>query len=586
MPDMRINWKSLKADVGGKWFLSRKSLIPLAPFLIVTSVLASSSNQVSAGQLEEDIALRYLFLFAANVASILLCWLYVELASATIFRNRSVNPINWIVVLIFGASVGFLKGFSTGAFSFIFGSEANLETAITNRILQTSILGLWTLPVLALVTATYFKYQNEREALISERIKIEARSESNGVIPDHQKALRAFIAESKVQISKLQTNGQGSPNPAGIAKVLRTLIEEGLRPISHQIWMTEQKSRSGFRLRDLTVLALGKNPFPLAVVGLSFVLGSLPLSLVSYLPIEALSRTFVTCSVILSVFGVFLVLKKTLKRQPVAIFLVGNIVASTSGIWVTATVFGDAITQDSVALGLSLLLWLLQITLFASVVIEVLTSRSEVRAELLKLTGKADINADVSRAVNRLASRDLAQHVHGNIQNQLLAKALTLDTENLTESQINQQLSEVQTLLDLALETNPPPSNEPLVERLNEVLARWQGFVRMNLDVGIDQQSTDPTTSRAIVQIVSEAISNSVRHGLAQSVSIRIAKLVSDESLLEVTVIDDGLGPRSGPTGLGTELFTEVSGGNWQIKSREAGGSELIIRIRDLASGL
>ena len=107
---MQINWKSLKADLGGKWFLYRKSLIPLVPFLTITSVLATSSTQVSLGPLEQDVALRYFLLLAANVASMFLCWLYVELASATIFRNRSVNPIHWIVVLVFGASVGFLKG--------------------------------------------------------------------------------------------------------------------------------------------------------------------------------------------------------------------------------------------------------------------------------------------------------------------------------------------------------------------------------------------------------------------------------------------------------------------------------------------
>ena len=117
MREMQINWKSLRADIGGKWFLNRKSLIPLAPFLIITSVLASSSNQVIVGQLQEHVVLRYLLLFAANVVSIFLCWLYVELASATIFRKRSQNPVNLAAVLVFGASVGFLKGLTTGAFS-------------------------------------------------------------------------------------------------------------------------------------------------------------------------------------------------------------------------------------------------------------------------------------------------------------------------------------------------------------------------------------------------------------------------------------------------------------------------------------
>ena len=584
MRGMQINWKSLKADLGGRWFLYRKSLITLVPFLTITSVVATSSTQVSLGPLEQDVTLRYLLLLAANVASMFLCWLYVELASATIFRNRSVSPINWIVVLVFGASVGFLKGLSTGAFSFLFGSENNLEVAISNRIVQTSFLGLWTLPVLALVTATYFRYQSEREALIAERVKIAATSESIGEVPDHQVALRAFIAESKAKISELQTLSQSSPDSASIARTLRKLIEEGLRPISHQIWLTEQKRRSGFRLRDLTLLALDKNPFPMTFIGLSLFIGLFPLNLVANPAFDSLVLTIVTIVLILGILGLFVLLNTFLKAHPVLLFLAGNLVASTLGVWLTEIIFGSEITQGSLVLMFSLLLWLLQISLFASVLTEVLTSRSEVRAELLKLTGNADLNTDVARAANRFASRALAQHVHSNIQNQLLARALTLDNENLSEVEIELQLSEVQKLLDLALDTSQVANQESLLANLEEIVERWRGFVRIDIDLELDQNTIDPIISQALVQVVGEAISNSVRHGLAQTVSIRIAALATDESVLEVTIHDDGLGPRSGPTGLGTELFTSVSGGSWQIKSRAAGGTELSLQIQKLAS--
>jgi len=584
MRGMQISSRSLKADIGGSWFLYRKSLIPLAPFLTFFSTLATSSTQVSLGAPEQDLGLRYFSLVAANVASILLCWLYIELASATVFRNRNVNPIHWIGVLAFSASVGFLKGLSTGLFSFMFGSENNIEAAILNRIAQTTVLGLWTLPVLALVTAAYFKYQNEREALIDERIKIAAMPESKALILEQQARLRDFISESKSKISELQKPAQGTYDAASIALALRKLIEEGLRPISHQIWLTEQKRRSGFRLRDLTLLALDKNPFPMAFVGLSLFIGLFPLNLVAYPAFDALVLTMVTIVLILGILGLFVLLNRFLRVHPVLLFLAGNIVASTLGFWLTAIIFGTEINQESLVRMLSLLIWLLQISLFASVLTEVLTSRSEVRAELLKLTGNADINTDVARAANRFASRALAQHVHSNIQNQLLARALTLDNENLTEAEIELQLSEVQKLLDLALDTSLVANQESLLANLEEIVERWRGFVRIDLDLELDQNTLDPIISQALVQIVGEAISNSVRHGLAQTISIRIAEQVTDESVLEVTIADDGLGPRSGPTGLGAELFTSVSGGSWQIISRASGGTELSLQIQKLAN--
>ena len=579
MREIQINWKSLRADIGGKWFLNRKSLIPLAPFLIVTSVLASSSNQVIAGQLQEDVVLRYLLLFAANVASIFLCWLYVELASATIFRKRSQNPVNLAAVLVFGASVGFLKGLTTGAFSYLFGSETNLEIAISNRILSTSLLGLWTLPVVALVAATYFKYQQERESLISERIRLADKPQVANEIPAHQLALRAFIAQSKAKISSLQVESQSPPDAAATARFLRSLIEEGLRPISHQMWLDEKKARAGFRLRDLTLLALKRNPFPLTLVALSLVIGVLPNNLIYSSFVEAVLRTVVTLLIVLGVFGSLSLLNKKMELHPVATFFLGNLLAATLGYWWPAVVLGDEVTQNLIFLSFAFLLWLLQVSLFASVVTEVVTSRAQVRRELLELKGQADINIDVSRATDRLASRELAQYVHSNIQNQLLSRALSMETENLTELELRKQLSEVETLLDNALETREKSNDQSLTVKLNEIVSRWRGFVKMDLGINVDEGLLNQAAESAIVQVVSEAISNSVRHGLARSVSIGIEPNLADQTLIELTVIDDGLGPRSGPTGLGTELFSAVSGGNWEIKLGESGGTELKLQI-------
>jgi signal transduction histidine kinase len=242
-------------------------------------------------------------------------------------------------------------------------------------------------------------------------------------------------------------------------------------------------------------------------------------------------------------------------------------------------VLGDKVTQNLIFLSFAFLLWLLQVSLFASVVTEVVTSRAQVRRELLELKGQADINIDVSRAADRLASRDLAQYVHSNIQNQLLSRALSMETENLTELELRKQLSEVETLLDNALETRENSKDESLTVKLNEIVARWRGFVKMDVVINVDEGLLNQAAESAIVQVVSEAISNSVRHGLARSVSIGIEPNVADQMLIELTVIDDGLGPRSGPTGLGTELFSAVSGGNWEIKLRESGGTELKLQI-------
>jgi anti-sigma regulatory factor (Ser/Thr protein kinase) len=79
---------------------------------------------------------------------------------------------------------------------------------------------------------------------------------------------------------------------------------------------------------------------------------------------------------------------------------------------------------------------------------------------------------------------------------------------------------------------------------------------------------------------VSEAVSNAVRHGLAKNLTITLEKLESIADHIEIVVEDDGLGPRSGKAGLGTELFNATSGVEWSLTAGKTGGSVLRVRIK------
>lgn len=576
---MQINWESLKADVGGKWFLDRKSMGALVPFLILTSLLSSSNLATRPELWQEDVVARYLALLAANIVSIAICWAYLEIAAGTVFRNRSVKPVQIGWVLLFSLSIGFLKGFTTGLFSFVFGSELSLELAISNRVFQTSILGLWTVPIVALAAATFSRYQAEREALVNERVDQAMRAQARGEIPQHQVALRKFIDESKVTISRMKSGSLEQQDGKKMASTLREMIEKGLRPISHQIWLSETKARSEFGIRDLTLLALSKNAFPLGVIGLGFAIGLLPLNLVAFQTDEALYRTVISVAVALACYAVFKFAQSRLQANPVLVFVVGNLTAATAALLLTQWVFGDPLQIETLVLGLALLLWLVQLSFFSSLVGEVLATRSEIRAELEALTGKAGLDSAVDRAANKLASRDLAQHVHSNIQNQLLASALKLEQEEVSKFELETQLVEVERLLDSSLLSNHELADRTLGERLDEILLRWQGFVDIELEYERDSVPVDPNAEKSLVQVVNEAISNSVRHGLAARIWIRVQP---EKDQIHITVKDDGLGPRAGAAGLGTELFNAVAPGSWTIELIETGGSVLQMTLGEM----
>ena len=547
--------------------------------MLSTSNLASDPDQWVADPLA-----RYGLLGLANLASLLTCWGYLEIASATIFRNRSNKSVHWFIVLMFGASLGLLKGATTGLFSYLFGSELNLENAVLNRVLQTSILGLWTIPVVALVAATFARYRAERLALVNERVEAQIKDEGIKVDSDSQRQLQEFIKRSSETLDLLTREGSSSANSVAIASSLRDMVEKGLRPISHEIWSKASGQRSDFRLRDLATLALARNPFPLLFVGVGFLIGLFPLNLVIAPVGEALARTTLTLALALGVYGIFVYLNRLRRIAPAVLFVMGNTLATFLSMYVTATVFGDPIAEEFVFLAVALFLWLSQITLFGSLVQELVTSRGQIRSELIAITGRAGLNFAVALAASRINSRDLAQYVHSNVQNKLMSSVLKLETQTMSPEQLQTLISEVRSVL-VTIKTRPTEAGNTLAGELRDIVSRWEGFANVSLEIGVSESEMDPGTSRIIVQIVSEAISNSVRHGLAKSIEVEIVRLESNPYELRIAVRDDGLGPRSGASGLGSELFSAVAGKGWTLTPRSSGGSILEMTITTLGSG-
>jgi two-component sensor histidine kinase len=67
-------------------------------------------------------------------------------------------------------------------------------------------------------------------------------------------------------------------------------------------------------------------------------------------------------------------------------------------------------------------------------------------------------------------------------------------------------------------------------------------------------------------QVVEELISNSIRHGKATRINLKI--LQSDESTIQIIALDDALvAPTESETtaGLGTRIFNLASDGRWSI---------------------
>lgn len=578
--EKQIKWNTLAEDIGGKHLLNRRSLLLMVPFLVIISVLSNSTAISDPSLLPSSALYRYVGLIVANIGSISVCWIYLEIVDRTLFKNKEHHPIKIYWVLLFGASLGLLKGYATGVFSWLFGSELNLEIAVSNRIVQTTVLGLWTVPLVAVVTATFMRFQTERQILLAEKLE-QSLISRNPIMGwgESSEELNLYLSQAKAEVATLRRGNKAETSNLVISKKLRDLVETGLRPISHKIWQENSKVSKSLRLSQLAGFAVKKNPFPMGLILGGLAIGLIPINLSAFPVVEALLRTLI----MLALTSIVLAAAKKLPRGS-SIGVWGSFVAATlfstgASLAAAIVIFGHPLTLGDVPSWIALFLWQLQLSLFASVVSEVMTTRAEIRKELIESLGHEELDSDVRSTLGRIRNRELAQYIHGNIQNKLLSFALRFDQENLSTEDVTRLLDEVDGLFTGATSDYQLVDTTDLNQQLAQLVQRWAGFVNIEQRNSLSLSELSEQDIKSLVQVISEGISNASRHGFAKNLKINIEKIESEKKQIEVSVEDDGLGPRSGKAGLGTELFNVASGLNWSLNSGPFGGSVLRVRI-------
>ena len=172
-------------------------------------------------------------------------------------------------------------------------------------------------------------------------------------------------------------------------------------------------------------------------------------------------------------------------------------------------------------------------------------------------------NAQVNLELARI-TRKWAQHIHGNVQSRLHAYSLVLEQAQLREDAdgVERAIEEIRrTLLDLNAAQNQIYS-ESLEEEVASICELWDGIVSFNLIIEPTLKDLLDPKVADITKSVSEAITNSVRHGSAENIDIEIYK--RNETLV-LKVQDDGMGFSEVKPGLGSSVFDSATEGNWNL---------------------
>jgi signal transduction histidine kinase len=382
---------------------------------------------------------------------------------------------------------------------------------------------------------------------------------------------------AKYELSSIgrSTNGEDSANQ--YARAIRRLVAEQLRPLSHRIWEQENKRISSFSLSEIARQAIFSFTQARTVVAVVYAITAFPSIIKSVGISEGILRSILAGTVIQ--VGFWLMSEFRPKKYWVATcwFLLANLAVSFLTFVTGEIVFGYVSAFDGFQTVLAVWLWLTQLTFISAFLFGVRKGSSEIKQEFADLYGSETIDRAVRLSQARIQNRDFANYLHGQVQNKLLAVALGLEKGEATKEELEQALALVENILKTLDSGFQTLNSGDLESELAKLSNQWFGFVRITWNLDSHLKNLETRKRILLIQLIDEATSNAIRHGLAKNVFV-LAKVLSDQKI-NLEVIDDGIGPRAGKAGLGSTFFNSVSKGNWDLVQESTGGTKLTLQF-------
>lgn len=560
-----------RRQIGGKTFLELRSLSFFAAYLLTTSVV-SNLVQASSQRTIDEVNIQFVgLLVTANLISFAGC-LFAIVLIKWLFAKTIEQGMNLFLVFLLSFMIGSLKGAIVSALGITWGLFSfELESA-SYRWVQTGILGMMVLPLLSLTVFKMHEISENSQALLSIHLNSEMRPGAQNQLELNKQIqnLVDFSSESLRRIEQ-KDGANRSDAKADFLEFLDVVVDHHLRPISHKLWNARSHSSSQFT----AYWALGQitraNKFSwyLATALLFFTL------LMSYLQLYPVATSIF--SAILSA-GIPAILAQSFRLAPKNMGILRLILISTGALigvpmaWVLADLSGFVVKPELYTLILTVH-WLLimQNIVLVSLASSIFAKDIELRSEVQKLIENDRLTLQALKLLGELERRHLAEYLHSEVQNRLLATSLQMNSAAQTD--LKSSIAAVRSAINEIKAFRVPESKSSWEEIRTLLMERWAGF--LDIGVEIDEEIAHLIPSQGTCEMLNESVANSLRHGLASMVSIRVVKDRSRGSLVTVEIRDNGIGATAGKMGLGHKLAETLSAGNWRFKDSITGGATL-----------
>jgi signal transduction histidine kinase len=482
----------------------------------------------------------------------------------------------------------FVVGLIAGTFRSFVNAELAHYLGLLSRIgelgpssnLRALLAGFLLVPIFG-VLSNYISLIRSKRSILMEKLlvlkSINFESQA-GLLLVRQKARESIeeeysllITETKRQI--LNTEGQSLADQyEHIARTLTESAEDLIRPLSHRLMEEEVEDFPFPKLPTIFFLALSKPILPLLPIQILTLI-----STVASVSTEVTSvfKIFFLCLIQISLVSmqilgirIFLRKRKIQRKFNLIPFVIAFSTVVT--VWANKFLIEFFYQEQYRFLQLNSLiygfLWWLTILLIVSFLANLM--QSEVKSEdfISSLINSKSLDLLLLQKETLDVRQEIARYLHGNLQSRLMALGLSLQIKEVKDqSGIDSAITIAQSLLDSPFAELIATEQRSLSDEVTNNTSRWDGLLKVDSHLEIPDSRLSPIQVRAIGKAIEEALANSLRHGLAKEIEIRIYE---DEFGVVLSVQDDGIGPRNTPHGLGSRLFDMIATRGWSLNYR------------------
>ena len=570
--------KKLSINIGGKWAISWRVTFYSIPVLFFYLPLTQGGFTSWWAFWRWGLV---------SIFTIMLVLIILLIADVTVFKDRIKKPVPNFYVFILGFLIGFTFCLSSTIFARIFQILNIQDQSFLNYLLISAFnggfIGMLALPFTAIIASSREIYQNDRNALIADRMLHQSqKSESLAVIKSLRSSMTRKVDENLLKVIKdsqeyFDEKGRSlEKNWELMAVRLRKAALDTIRPFSHQLHRVGEERVYRVKLSELLRFIASNVRVEIGWIILGYIVLNFRSIFESAPFILAFANLLFKIFIIYLVLSIIGALKNSGRLSGFFPYFLVILIFTVSFEQINKRLdqtFQVEVSNNLAYFADGLLLILLILTIgFVSAFFYGQHAESEF---LERQLSKEQLEAMLMKREEERLSRELAKYLHGTIQSRLMASAIALEKAGRKgdKKALERELAQAYESLRVPSASYFSAPEDSFKAEVAKVVSKWSDLLKIKTKIDKSVGELDPSKAQEIGNAINEGISNSFRHGRASEVKLNISR---SKNVIKVEIIDNGSGPQGGRGGLGTEWFNAISGKSWSLKpNNNLNGSKL-----------